>query len=92
MKAYQVIAQKHNLPVNLVRQVYESYLKLIHTKARETAEILKTKETLTPDDLNYNRGDYCFYLRYLGKYFINYKAYLKWKSKISKQLNQDLIT
>ena len=28
-----------------------------------------------PNDIFYNRGDYCFYLRYLGKYYINYKAY-----------------
>ena len=92
MKAYQVIAQKHNLSVNTVRQIYESYLKLIYTKAKETAEKLKTEETLTSDELNYNRGDYCFYLRYLGKYFINYKAYLQWKLKISKQFSQDSTT
>lgn len=46
---------------------------------------LANQELLTEDEINYNRGDYCFYLRYLGKYFINYKAYRKWKSKISKK-------
>lgn len=82
---YKTISLKHNIPEKNIKVLYEEYLKLIKQKAFEICNKLKNTNTKTKEELYYNRGDYCFYLRYLGKYFINYKAYLKWKSKILKK-------
>lgn len=82
---YQKLANKHNLSSSTIKHIYLTYLKLISNKALNIANSLKDNKELSKDEMYYNRGDYCFYLRYLGKYYINYKAYLKWKSKISKK-------
>lgn len=92
MKAYQTIAAKYNLKKSDVKKIYETYLNLIKQKAYETYKKLKEKDMMTEDEMYYDKGNYCFYLRYLGKYFINHKAYLKWKSKILKQSHQGLTT
>lgn len=81
----QKITNKYNLSSSAIRHIYLTYLKLISDKALEVTNSLKENKELSKNEMYYNRGDYCFYLRYLGKYYINYKAYQKWKSKISKK-------
>lgn len=90
-RVYENIANKNNTSKTTIEHIYNKYLKLIKQKALEVFKYLQTEDIKEKQDMYYNRGDYCFYLRYLGKYFINYKAYKKWKSKISNQLNQDSI-
>lgn len=82
---YQKIANQYNLKPSAIKHIYLTYLKLISDKALEITNSLKENKELSKNEMYYNRGNYCFYLRYLGKYYINYKAYLKWKSKILKK-------
>lgn len=79
---YQKIANKYNLKPSAIKHIYLTYLKLISDKALEITNSLKENKELYKNEMYYNRGNYCFYLRYLGKYYVNYKAYTKWKSKI----------
>lgn len=79
------VSAKYGLPVKVISLIYEEYLRLIREKAKEAYTKLDNAELQSVEDINYNRGDYCFYLRYLGKYYVNYKAYQKWKLKGSKK-------
>lgn len=75
------VSAKYGLPVKVLNLIYEEYLRLIRDKAKEAFAKLDKADMQSMEDIHYNRGDYCFYLRYLGKYYVNYKAYMKWKSK-----------
>lgn len=79
------LSKKYNISESSIKHIYTEYLKLIKHKASERCKQLLEEEDKTKNDMYYNRGDYCFYLRYLGKYFINHKAYQKWKSTILKK-------
>lgn len=76
------LSKETGLTEKQLKTIYLEYLKLIKQKAEETFKGLITDDDKERNDIYYNRGEYCFYLRYLGKYYINYPAYKKARKKI----------
>lgn len=73
------ISKKYGISENNLKSIYIKYLSLIKEKAILTTEKLLEEDNLSKEDITKNKGDYSFYIRNLGAYYISYKAYKKWK-------------
>lgn len=75
------ISIKYNLPEASVRKIYNKYLRLILEKSKKHFEELRNMPILDKKTMYYDKsGKFTFYLRYLGKFYLNYNHYIKKKN------------
>jgi len=72
------LSKKYNISESNLEKIYSEYLSLIVDKSKEYVEELKTLPSKSMKELYYDKsGKYCFYLRYLGKFYLPYIKYIK---------------